>query len=136
MLASQLTFLGHVQFMTTYFLSHLPNKSISTTPCELWFGNKPSLDHLQPWGSTDHVHNPPHKHRKLGPKASKMVFIRYPKQFKGYVQERSAGGMIKIDSRNVIFLNDAFSSVGEIRKDVELYYYSKTFIHISVRGRI
>jgi len=52
-----------------------------------------------------------------------MVFIRYPKYSKGYVMfgEHPNGGMTKIDSHNVEFLEDEFSSVGEIKKDLNLY---------------
>jgi len=31
------------------------------------------------------VYNPTYKYGKLGPRAIKMVFIRYPAQSKGYV---------------------------------------------------
>jgi len=69
------------------------------------------------------VHNTTHKHEKLGPKATKMVFIRYPAHAKGYVMygEHPNGGMTEIESRNVDFLEDEFPSIGEIKKDLELY---------------
>jgi len=90
---------------------------------ELWFGKKPSLDHLRPWGSAGYVRNPTNKHEKLSPRATKMVFIRYLAQSKGYVMygEHPNGGMIDIDSCNVDFLEDEFSTIGEIKKDVELF---------------
>jgi len=52
-----------------------------------------------------------------------MAFIRYPAHSKGYVmyREHSNGGMTKIESRNVDFLEDVFPSIGEIKKDIELY---------------
>ena len=52
-----------------------------------------------------------------------MMFIRYPAQFKGYVMygEHPNGGMIKIDSRNVDFLEDEFPTIGEVKKDVKLF---------------
>jgi len=106
-----------------YILNRVPTKSVTATPYELWFGQKPSLDHLRPWGSAGYVHNPTHKHRKLDPKAIKMVFIRYPAQAKGYVMygEHTNGGMTEIDSHNVDFLEDEFPTVGEVRKDVQLF---------------
>ena len=73
-------------------------------------------------GLAGYVHNPTHKHGKLGPRATKMVFIRYPTHSKGYViyGEDPNGGM-RIESRNVNFLEDEFLSIGEIKKNLELY---------------
>jgi len=91
--------------MTAYILNHVPNKSVPATPYELWFGKKPSLDHLRPWGSTGYVHNLTHEHGKLGPWATKMVFIWYLSQSKRYVMyvEHLNGGMTEIGSRTVDF---------------------------------
>jgi len=60
---------------------------------------------------------------KAWSKATKMVFIRYPKHSKGYViyGEHPNGGMTKVDSRNVDFLKDEFLSIGEIKTDLALY---------------
>ena len=60
----------------TYILNRVRSKSISTTPYELWNGRKPRLDYLRPWGFAGYVHNPTHKHGKLGPRAVKRI-IRY-----------------------------------------------------------
>jgi len=101
----------------------MPSKSVPATPNELWKGRNPSLDHLSPWDSAGYVHNPTHKHGKLGPKAMKMVFIRYHEHSKGYVMfgEHPNGSMTEVDSRNVTFLEDEFPSVGEIKQDLQLY---------------
>jgi len=40
---------------------------------------------LHPWGLVGYVHDPTHQHEKFGPRDTKMVFIRYPEHFKGYV---------------------------------------------------
>ena len=108
---------------TTYLLNRVPSKSIPLTPYELWFKRKLSLDNLRPWGLAGYVHNPTHKHDKLGPKATKMVFIRYPEDSLGYVifGEHPNGGMTEIDSRNVNFLEDELPSIGAIQKDLNLY---------------
>jgi len=52
-----------------------------------------------------------------------MVFIRYPTHSKGYViyEKHPNGSITEIDSRNVDFLENVFLSIGEIRKDLELY---------------
>ena len=53
----------------------------------------------------------------------RLVFVRYPAHFKGYVmyREHPHGGMTEIESRNVDFLEDEFPSIGEIKKDFKLY---------------
>jgi len=86
-----ISFWGDALLTETYILNRVPSKSVTATPYELWHASKPSLDHLQPWGSTGYVHNPTHKHRKLGPRATKMVFIRYPAHSKGYVMYEDSG---------------------------------------------
>jgi len=66
---------------------------------------------------------PTHKHGKLGARATKLVFIRYPEHSKGYVMygEHRNGGLTEVDSRNVEFLEDEFPSIGEIKQDMTLY---------------
>jgi len=103
-----ISFWGDALLTATYIVNHVPSKSVSAMPYELWHGRKPFLDHLHPWGSAGYVHNPTHEHGKLGPRATKMVFMRYPEHSKGYVMfgKHSNGGMTEIDSRNVDFLED------------------------------
>ena len=57
------------------------------------------------------------------PRATKIVFIRYPKHSKWYVtyKEHLNGGTTDDDSLNVEFIKNEFPSIGEIKKDVELY---------------
>jgi len=118
-----ISFWGDARLTAAYILNCVPSKSVVATPYELWHGRKPSLDHLRPWGSASYVQNPNHKHEKLGPRATKMVFIRYLAHSKEYVMygQHSNGGMIEIESRNVDFLDDEFPSIGEIKKDLKLY---------------
>ena len=40
---------------TTYILNLVPSKSVPITPTELWNGRKPSLRHVQKWGSSTHM---------------------------------------------------------------------------------
>ena len=65
-------------------LKCVPSKSVSATPYELWYSKRSSLDHLYPWILAGYVHDPTHKHRKLGLRATNMVLIRYPEHSKGY----------------------------------------------------
>ena len=118
-----ISFWGDALLSATYILNRVPSKSVSTTPYELWNSRKPLLDHLRPWGSAGYVHNPTHRYGKLGPRATKMIFIRYPEHSKGYVMygEHPSGGMKEIDSRNVDFLEDEFPTIGEVKQDLQLY---------------
>lgn len=52
-----------------------------------------------------------------------MVFIKYLKHSKGFVmyREHLNGGMTKIKSYNVDFLEDKFTSIAEIKKELDLY---------------
>ena len=133
-----ISFWGDALLTAAYILNRVPSKSTPATPYELWFGKKPSLDHLRPWGSAGYVHNPTHKHGKLGPRATKMVFIRYPAQSKGYVMygEHPNGGMIEIDSRNVDFLKIEFPTIGEVKKDVKLFELQQNIQPSFSGGRI
>jgi transposase InsO family protein len=114
-----ISFWGDALLTATYILNRVPSKSVLSTPYELSNGRKPQLDHLRPWGSAGYVHNPTHKYEKLGPRAIKMVFIRYSEHSKGYVMygEHPDGGMKEVDSRNVDLLEDEFPSLGEVKKD-------------------
>jgi len=117
-----ISFWGDALLTAAYILNRVPSKSVSTTPYELWNGRKPHLDHLRPWGSAGYVHNRTHKHGKLGPRATKMVFIRYSEHSTGYIMygERPDSDMTKVDFENVDFLEDEFSSLGEVKKDSQL----------------
>ena len=39
---------GDVLLIATYILNHVPSKSITSTPYELWNGKKPNLGNLHP----------------------------------------------------------------------------------------
>jgi len=122
-----ISFWGDALLTASYILNRVPGKSVTTTSYELWHGRKPSLDHIRPWGLACYVHNPTYKHGKLGPRATKMVFIRCPTHSKGYVmyKKHPNGGMTKIESCNVNFVEDEFLSIGEIKKDLEFYELQK-----------
>jgi len=47
-----ISFWGDALLTAAFIINHVPSKSVSTTPYELWHGRKPSLEHLCPWRST------------------------------------------------------------------------------------
>ena len=55
-----------------------------------------------------------------------MVFIRYPEHYKGYVMcgEHPNDGITEVDSYNINFLDDEFSSIGESNKTYNYMSYS------------
>ncbi|KAL0401660.1 UNVERIFIED_CONTAM: hypothetical protein Slati_4195900 [Sesamum latifolium] len=104
---------------TAYILNRVPSKSIPSTPYELWYGRKPNLKGLRPWGLARFVHSTSHKYEKLGPKASKLIFIRYCEHSEGYVMygEHPDRGMIEVESRDIDFFEEDFSSISEVKGD-------------------
>ena len=67
-----------------YISNRVPSKSVITTPFELWYKRKPSLQHLRIWGckAEARVYNP--QERKLDPKTVSCYFVGYPQGTKGY----------------------------------------------------
>src|SRR5438270_549399 len=118
-----ISFWGDALLTAAYLLNRVPSKSVELTPYELWTGSKPTLGHLRPWGCTAYVHFTSHPHGKLGPRAKKCIFLRYPKGSKGYVflGENDDGTRTELESRNVNFLEKEFPSIGETSKDIEFF---------------
>jgi transposase InsO family protein len=118
-----ISFWGDALLTAAYILNRVPSQSVSSTPYELWKGQKPNLEHLRPWGSAGFVHSTAHKYGKLGPRARKHIFIRYSDSSKGYVMygEHSNGGMIEIESRDIDFIETDFPSIGDANRDFDLY---------------
>ena len=44
-----LSFWGYALETAAFTLNRAPSKSVETTPCELWFGEKPKLSFLKVW---------------------------------------------------------------------------------------
>src|SRR4051812_14444940 len=117
------SFWGDALLTAAYLLNRVPSKSVELTPYELWTGRKPDLRHLRPWGSAAYVHFTSHPHGKLGPRAKKCIFLRYPKGSKGYVflGENEDGIRTELESRNANFLENEFPGIGETSKDIEFF---------------
>uniref|UniRef100_A0A2N9G9I0 Integrase catalytic domain-containing protein n=1 Tax=Fagus sylvatica TaxID=28930 RepID=A0A2N9G9I0_FAGSY len=118
-----ISFWGDVLLTAAYILNRVPSQSVSSTPYELWKGEKPNLEHLHPWGSAGFVHSTAHKYGKLGPRARKHIFIRYSDSSKGYVMygEHPNGGMTEIESRDIDFIETDFPSINDANRDLDLY---------------
>ena len=118
-----ISFWGDVLLTTAYILNRVPSQSVSSTPYEQWHGKRPNLEHLCPWGSARYVHNANHKYGKLGRRARKHTFIRYPKGSKGYVMfcKHPDRGKTEVDSRDVNFIENDFPSISDVNESLDLY---------------
>ncbi|XP_052757808.1 uncharacterized protein LOC113516220 [Galleria mellonella] len=90
-----------------YITNRCPTRALGySTPEEKWSGKKPDVRHLKIFGCEAMVHTPKEKHKKLDPKASKMIFIGYCDTTKGYRLIDTKTKKIII-SRNVIFMENS-----------------------------
>ncbi|KAF3638907.1 hypothetical protein FXO37_24173 [Capsicum annuum] len=118
-----ISFWGDALLTAAYILNKVPSKSVSSTPYELWTGNKPNFNDLRPRGCAAYIKNHFGKFGKLSPKGKKCIFIRYSEHSKGYVfigelEDRST---TEIESRDVTFLENNFSKRNEIKENEPLY---------------
>ena len=77
-----ISFWGYALESACYILNRVPSKSIAKTPYEMRMGRKPVLSHLRVWGCLAYVKR--FLTDKLGPRSDKCLFVRYPKESKGY----------------------------------------------------
>ena len=80
-----ITYQGDALLTAAYILNHVHSKPVPITPYKLWTCRKPNLSVLRHQGCVAYVHDPFHKHGKLGPIGKNNIFIRYTKQSKGYM---------------------------------------------------
>ncbi|KAL0298186.1 UNVERIFIED_CONTAM: Copia protein [Sesamum angustifolium] len=118
-----ISFWGDAILTAAFILNRVPSKSIPSTPYEVWHGRKPNLEGLRPWGLAGFVHSTSHQYGKLGPRASKLIFIRYREHSKDYVMygEYPNKRMTEIESRDIDFLEENFPSISEVKGNLELY---------------
>jgi hypothetical protein len=70
---------------TCYLVNRSPSSALDDkTPHEVWYGKKPSLQHLRVFGCDAYVHVPKENRSKLDKKAEKCIFIGYKYGVKGY----------------------------------------------------
>jgi hypothetical protein len=99
----------------TYLLNRIGSRTHShKTPYELWFGDIPSVDHLQVFGCNAYAHIPKANRRKLDPKSIKTIFMGYCIETKGY-RLWNAKKCRMIVCRDIIF--DELSSLSEVTPD-------------------
>ena len=59
----------------------------------------------------------------MGPRGKKSIFVRYPEVSKGYVfiGEQENNTVIEFESRDVVFIENEFSKLGDVGQDFTLY---------------
>jgi len=69
-----------------HVLNRCPTSSLpeDITPFEIWYKQKPDIDHLRVWGCVAYVHVQKDKRSSLGSHMEKCIFIGYPEGFKGW----------------------------------------------------
>jgi len=69
----------------SYLINRMASRVLADkTPYELWYGFKPSIDHLKVFGSICYVLKPEVRRRKLDQKADIRIFIGYNTTSKAY----------------------------------------------------
>ena len=78
---------------------------------------------MHPWGCAAYVHNNSLQYGKLGLRGKKCIFMRYSELFKGFVfvGEKADGRVTEFESQDVVFLEDDYTTRGEIDKDFQFY---------------
>ena len=95
--------------MASYILNHVPSKSVSTTPYEIWHGRAPSLKYVKIQWCPAFIKKL--KSDKLDAKSIKGRFVGYPKDSLGYYFYLPAEQVV-IVSRDIIFLEKEFLKEG------------------------
>src|SRR5438045_2332499 len=111
-------FWGEAISTAMHIKNRIPSASIGNrTPYELWYGRKPSLDHLRIFGCTAWVHVPKDSGRqKLDDKSKRMCFV-------GYISDK---GIYKVYDPT----NGRFSTARDIIFDEEKFFtQSKLLAH-------
>ena len=97
---------------------------------ECWFKKKPIVSNLRVFGCICFVHTPDSLRKKLDPKASKAIFVRYPNETKGYqVYDLCSKHFIR--NKNILFFENKFHNfeLNEERNKRELVYHKTNEIN-------
>ena len=111
-----ISFWGYALESTCYILNRVPSKSVAKTPYEIWMGRKPVLAHLRVWECPAYVKRL--LTDKLGPRSDKYLFVRYPKEYKGYYFYHTREQKLFVSLR-ATFLKKKFL-IGSTKANVEL----------------
>jgi hypothetical protein len=97
--------------ITCYLVNRSPSSALDDkTPHEVWYGRKPSLQHLRVFGCDVYVHVPKENRSKMYKKAKKCIFIGYKDGVKGYK-------LWNLETKKTIYSRDVvFREVKDVSK--------------------
>jgi len=101
------SFWGEAVLCFNHTANRTPKKGLKEgmTPYEAFYGVKPSVYHLRPFGCRVSIHTPDQLRRKLDPKSRPGVFLGYSLDKKAYrVWDKEKRQIV--DSRDLIFYED------------------------------
>ena len=102
-----ISFWGYALETVAFLLNIIPSKEDEKTPYELWIGKHPGLSFLKIWGCEAYVKR--QASDKLASKSDKCLFVRYPKETKGYYFYIPSENKVFV-ARNEVFLEREFIS--------------------------
>ncbi|KAG8478887.1 hypothetical protein CXB51_028741 [Gossypium anomalum] len=111
------SFWGHALKTTIFTLNRVPSKSVQMTPYEMWTGKRPSMSFMKIWGCKAYVKR--QTSTKLEPKSKRCIFVRYPKETKGYYFFNPTENKVFV-ARTGVFLKREFVSRKGSGRKIEL----------------
>jgi hypothetical protein len=111
------SFWGFALETAAFILNRVPSKSVEKTPYELWFGKISNVSFINIWGCEAYVKRL--MSDKLNHRSDKCIFVRYPKETKGYYFYYKSENKI-IVARHAVFLEKEFLARGSSRSNVQL----------------
>jgi hypothetical protein len=106
----------------SYIKNRVPHASLPphTTPYELWYGYKPTIDHLRPFGAhcTARIVNP--HLGKLDPRGESGRFLGYAPESKGYLFWHDTSRTVKV-RRDLVFHGPPSPTIGQGGVDLTAY---------------
>ena len=111
------SFWGYALLITTYILNRVPSKKVEKTPYEIWSGKKPHMSYMKIRGCEVYVKR--QISTKLKHKSDKCLFVRYPKETRGYHFYNPSESKVFVAGTGVFLEKDLISKV-IIGRKVEL----------------
>ena len=112
-----ITLWGYALYTATYLLNRVPSKLVSQTPYEIWHGTKPSLNHINIWGSEAYVKKL--EATKLEARSVRFYFEGYPRETMGYDFYHPDDQKVFV-ARTANFLEDEFVLKGTTSKTMKI----------------
>ena len=100
-----------------YVRNRLPTAAVmkSKTPFECWYGRKPTISHLRVFGCMAYAYISSARRRKPDPKVTKMRFVGYSLNSKGYRLYDEESKKVFV-SRDGVFNENDFDCKGKLMK--------------------